>query len=600
MNNIRSEENRPMRSLWNYLNNYKKDLWLASTASVINKLFDLMPPVLTAWFIDSVSGNTPAWIHNGLGISEVVSVVIFLTVLTFVVFLLESFFEWLFKRGFMRLAQKMQHDLRVKTYSQIQQREMAFFENQRTGNLLSILNDDVNQLERFLNDSFNTILQLIVLVLFAGTALLVVSLPLGLLALLPIPFIIWGSMVYQRKVSPHYKNVREKVGALSSRLENNISGIQVIKSFTAEEFELQRVDAASAEYREANFKAIRWNAVYVPLIRMVIAIGFVGTLAMGAWWVYQGVGGITLGSLALFAMMSQRLLWPITQLGFVFNEYERAKAASARIFKILNSKNLLKDSSKEMRSNPLNGNIEFININFSYPQGPPILQNINLRIPQGKTLGVVGLTGAGKTTLIKLLLRFYDLSDGDILLDEQSILNYSPQYLRNQMALVSQEVYLFHGSIRENMCYGRMDISEEKMVEASRKASLHEYIMSLPQGYDSIIGERGIKLSGGQRQRLSFARAILKDAPILILDEATSAIDTLTEKLIQQNLQELIQHKTAIIIAHRLSTVRNADNIVVIGDGKIVEQGKHSELLTMRGVYHELWNVQTGEIPFVD
>ena len=304
-----------------------------------------MPPVLTAWFIDSVSGQIPNWITQLTGFSAVPEIIGFLLVLTFLIFMGESYFEWLFQKGFLKLAQNVQHDLRVKVYGHLQNRELAFFENQRVGNLMSILNNDINQLERFLNDSFNAILQMIVLFIFAGITLCLVSLPLGLLGMIPIPFIIWGSILYQKKVGPHYKAVREEVGLLSSRLENNISGIQVIKSFTAEDFEMERVRKASSAYRLSNFKAIRWTAVYIPLIRIIIALGFVGTLALGALWVFQGKGGMTIGGLALFAMMIQRLLWPVTRLGHILNEYERAKASARRVFNLLESKNEITDGS---------------------------------------------------------------------------------------------------------------------------------------------------------------------------------------------------------------------------------------------------------------
>jgi len=596
MNDPRTTSDKPMHQLFEYLRKYRKDLWGSSAASVINKLFDLMPPILTGWFIDTVSGNTPKWIAEQLGLTTIASIIIFLALLTFFIFAMESFFQWLFQRGFMRLAQKAQHDLRIETYGKIQTRELAFFENQRLGNLMSILNDDVNQLERFLNTSFNDIIQLIILFLFAGTTLIWVSPILGGLALLPVPFIIWGSVLYQKKIGPHYKSVREHVGHLSNRLENNLSGIQVIKSFTAENFESERVTEVSLAYREANYKTIRWNAVYVPLIRLVIAVGFISTLALASWWVYQGTGSITLGSLALFAMMSQRLLWPINKLGHILNEYERAKASARRIFGILNSENQLVKKDQQVSSQKLSGQMEWKNVSFSYDDGPQVLQDISLKVNAGEMIGVVGLTGAGKTTLIKLLLRFYDIDGGDIILDGQSIFEYNTGQIRKQMALVSQDVYLFHGTIRENICYSQVGIKEEEMIEAARQAALHDFIISLPNGYDSIIGERGIKLSGGQRQRLSLARAILKNAPILILDEATSAIDTQTEKVIQQNLNELLKSKTAIVIAHRLSTIRQADNIIVIGNGKIKEKGTDEELIRANGEYNELWKVQTGEI----
>lgn len=583
-----------MNQLFDFLGNYKRDLWVSSLASVINKLFDLMPPIITAWFIDSVSGNIPAWITDFFGWSEVSKVIIFLAILVFAIFLFESFFEWVFQRGFMRLAQKVQHDLRIKVYNHIQHREIAYFENQRVGNLMSMLNNDINQLERFLNDSFNTILQLIILVLFAGTALCFVSLPLGLLAMIPIPFILWGSVYYQKKVAPHYKAVREEVGQLNSRLENNISGIQVIKSFTAEGFELQRVEEASEKYREANYKAIRWNTIYVPLIRMVIAVGFVGTLALAAWWVYIGEGGITLGSLALFAMMTQRLLWPVTKLGLVFNEYERARAAARRIFNLLESKNDIKDGG-QLQLPAKNPGVKFDQVSFSYLEGQPVLKNIDFNIPGGTSLGIVGLTGAGKTTLIKLLMRFYEVDAGEISLNGQAIKDLKKSTLRKQLALVSQEIYLFHGTIRENIAYGMSDKSLEEVIGAAKRAELHQFIVSLKDGYDSLIGERGIKLSGGQRQRLSLARALLKDAPILILDEATSAVDTETEKAIQSNLSEIMKSKTALIIAHRLSTVRRAEKIIVLGKTNIIESGNHESLLSRKGAYWDLWNVQSGE-----
>jgi len=584
----------PMNRLFRFLRKYRKSLIGASLASVTNKFFDLMPPILTAWFIDAVSGNIPKWISTTLGLTEVPNIIIFLLLLTIFIFLGESFFEWVFQRGFMRLAQRVQHDLRIQVYDHLQHRELTFFEDQRIGNLMSVLNDDINQLERFLNDSFNTLLQLVVLVIFAGTSLCLVSLPLGILAMIPIPFIVWGSMLYQKKVAPHYKAVREEVGALSSRLENNISGIQVVKSFTAEGFELERVKEASEKYRSANFNAIKWNAVYVPVIRMVIAVGFVGTLGLGAWWLHLGVGGLTLGALAFFAMMTQRLLWPVTRLGKVFNEYERARASARRIFSLLESENALPDGSAKL--NPKDKcNIEFQNVSFEYSNGENILNNVNINIPHGNYLGIVGMTGAGKTTLIKLLMRFYDTTQGSILINNQNVKSVHKSVLRKQMALVSQEVYLFHGTIRENIAYGMEGKNMEEIIAVAKRAELHEFINGLQNKYDSIIGERGIKLSGGQRQRLSLARALLKDAPILILDEATSAVDTETERAIQQNLDGIFKEKTLIVIAHRLSTVRHSDNIIVLGNGSILESGKHEELLALNGAYHHLWNVQIGE-----
>lgn len=586
----------PMRRLFQYLKNYRTRFFSATSSSIANKILDLMPPFLTAWVIDTVSGNPPAWIPAYTGLSEIWPVVLFLAGLTLVIFALESFTEWLLKRGFMRLAQRVQHDLRVDTYRKMQRREMAYFEKQRTGNLMSMLNDDVNQLERFLNSIFNEMVQIIILVLFAGWALLNQSLILGLIGMAPIPFIILGSLFYQRKVAPFYKKVRESVGQLNARLENNISGMAVIKSFTAEPFESQRVSKASEVYREANFQAIRWSSIYVPVIRIFIALGFAGTLLLGAYWVLYEPGRFTLGGLAFFAMMIQRLLWPVTRLGFIFDEYERARASARRIFGLLDSQPAILSPPEPAAVDGSPLSISFRQVGFSYDrQNNSILKRIELEIPAGSTIGIAGPTGGGKTTLIKLLYRFYDVSEGTIQLGGRDIRSLDLAALRKQIAYVSQDVYLFHGTIRENIAYALDHCSQEAIEEAARKAELHDFIVSLPDGYDSVVGERGIRLSGGQRQRLSIARALLKNAPVMVLDEATSAVDTETEKAIQQNLRELTQGKTALIIAHRLSTIRKADRIIVLQGGEVVEEGSHESLLVQDGVYAGLWRIQTGE-----
>jgi ATP-binding cassette subfamily B protein len=590
------EPRQPMLRLFQYLRNYKKDLSISIFATITNKLFDMMPPFLTAWMIDSVSGNVPKWIQQWTGLEDLWEIAIFIAILTIIIFGFESFFEWMYKRGFMRLAQKSQHDLRMDAYKVMQNREIAYFEEQRTGNLMSMLNDDINQLERFLNGSFKDIIMLVTLLLFAGWALFSYSWQLGLVGISSIPFIMWGSFYYQKKVAPHYRNVRAAVGHLSNRLENNISGISVIKSFTAEQYEWDRVADASENYRNANFLAIRWNALYFPLIRMVLVFGYAAALLLGCYWVLNDMNGFTVGSLAFVAMMLERLLWPITLLGTVFDEFERARASSRRIFTLIDTPNTILDPEKPKELPENIGQLELKEVSFWYKKEQLILNQISLTIPKGATIGIAGPTGGGKTTLIKLLLRFYDVKKGSIELDGIDLRDLNRKSLRQYIGFVSQEVYLFHGNIKENIAYGMPDISEERIIEAAKKAQLHDFIASLPDTYDTIIGERGVKLSGGQRQRLSIARAILKDAPILILDEATSAVDTETERAIQQNLNQLTAGKTAIIIAHRLSTIRHADKIIVLKDGAIAETGTHSELLNQKRIYADLWKVQIGAL----
>lgn len=583
---------KPMQKLFRFLKDYKAPLYLASSSSIINKIVDLMPPFLTAWLIDSVSGAPPKWLNDYFPNSSIWQQVIIICLVLILAFFMEGLTEWIFKRNFMQLAQRVQHDLRNKTYSKLQKKKLSFFESARTGNLLSILNDDINQLERFLNNSFNEILQLITLFIFAGYSLFERDWVLGLVGITPIPFILIGSFYYQRKISPYYKEVRESVGGLSSRLENNISGILVIKSFGTEKFEETRVDESSKEYLEANYKAIKLSALYVPIIRMFIALGLAATLALGAYWVIYQPGRFSLGGIAFFAMMIQRILWPVTRLGSIFDEFERAKASARRVFGLLDNQVDVQEDAGTHTSDTIQGEIQLKEVDFAYSNGIPILKNISLDIPAGSTLGIMGVTGSGKTTFIKVLLRLYEVTGGQILLDGKNIKDWTLEAFRSAFSLVSQEVYLFHGSILENLVYGN-EASKEEAIEAAKQVDLHHFIEQLPEKYDSIVGERGIKLSGGQKQRISIARAILKDSPILILDEATSAVDSRTEQIIQDQIQRLSKTRTCIIIAHRLSTIQHADQIILLQDGSIKEHGNHDELMKEDGMYAKMFRMQS-------
>src|SRR5580693_9397966 len=541
---------------------------MIAPAPVANKLLDLMPPLLVGWVIDSLRGAPPAWIARLAGTRDPWSMAVVLSGLAVAIFAFESLFQWLYQAGFMRLAQRVQHDLRLDAYNRIQQREIAFFEEHRLGEILAMLNDDVNQLERFLNTGFNELVQILVLCLFSTAVMLPLSWRLTLVGMGPIPFILWGSLIYQRRIAPRYRRVRAGVGGLAARLENNIAGIQVIQSFTAEAFETERVRRASAEYRQANFDAIRLSAVYIPAIRMVIVLGFAGVLLVGSYWVLKGAGAITAGQLVLFAMMTERLLWPLTRLGTTLDDYERARASARRTFGLLDTPPAIADppaaaaapasrpGAPDRAPRPLGrarGEVAFDRVEFRYPRGAgarPVLEGVSFRIAPGETLGIAGPTGAGKSTVVKLLLRFYDATGGAVRVDGRDVRELGLEELRRNIALVSQDVYLFHGTIRENIAYRTHDVPLADVVRSAELAQLHGFVATLPEGYDTLVGERGVKLSGGQRQRLSIARAILKDAPILVLVEVTSSVDTETERAIQQNLRRLTRGRTALIIAH--------------------------------------------------
>ena len=587
----------PNKLFFSYLHAKKSAFYLPALSSIINKIFDLMPPILVAWVIDSIAHKPPIWLVKLFPVvaSNPWYAVIYLTILTVLIFAGESIFQWGYEYGFQRLAQTTQNQLRNDVYKQLQKKKLSFFENNRTGNLMTFVNDDVNQLERFLNDGFNQILQIVTLFIFAGITLFYTEAFLASLSLVTIPFIFWGSIYYQKKISPHYQKIRKTVGDLGSRLENNISGISVIKSFTAEAKEEQRVQEASEEYLNANLKAIKISSLYVPLIRMFIALGFAAVILIGGYQIIHGTTSLTVGEFTLFAMMIQRMLWPVTRFGVIFNDYERAMASVKRIFDLIHT-----EKDKEMHSNKdftptehKKWDIELKNISFGYTPQKTIIQNLNLTIAAQSRVGIVGATGAGKTTLIKLLLRLYDIDEGKIYISGEDIVELSHQKIREKIGLVSQDVYLFHGTILENLQYGGNHNLNE-IIEFCKMVGMHEFIMSLPEEYESIVGERGVKLSGGQRQRLSIVRALLKKSPILLFDEATSAVDVETEGYIQQHLEEITQNTTTVLIAHRLSTVRNCDKIIVMDKGEIVEEGKHEALLNLNGVYAKLWQIQTG------
>ncbi len=576
---------------------YRRAFWFGIIASISNKVLDLMPPLLVAWVIDTVEGSTPDWITAILPNNSAWTVAIFLSLLGVLIFFFESVTQWVYQRQFQTTAQHVQHDIRCHAYQHLQQHDMAFFENQRLGQLIAIVNDDVNQMERFLNTVFNECIQLVVLCAFTLIVMGTTCWQLALFSIIPLPIVIIGSLIYQRYISPYYQTIRYTVGELVARLENNLSGIAVIKSFTAETFEFDRVSSASNDYRQANIKAINISTLYVPIIRMVIAFGFAGVLLLGSYWVLSGNDIITIGELVLFSMLIQRLLWPLTRLGDVFDEYERANVSAKRLLDLLNNQPQIVSPDPAQTIQNDQTPIAFSNVHFNYVDQVPVLNNVTFEIKSGQTIGLAGSTGSGKSTIVKCLLRLYDVNSGSISVNHQDITTLDLTHLRQLIALVSQDIYLFHGSIKENIAYGTPNSTNDSdIINAAKMAELHQFIASCPNGYDSIIGEKGIKLSGGQRQRLSIARAILKNAPIMIFDEATSSVDTETERAIKQNLADLTKGKTALIIAHRLSTIRNADAIYVLNHGSITESGTHDELIKANGDYYDLWTVQTGDL----
>lgn len=526
------------------------------------------------------------------GIKDTFGQLLALTFISLIVWGLESIFQYAYQRLWRNLAQNIQHDLRIKTYSHLQDLELAYFEERSTGSLMTILNDDINQLERFLDVGVNEIIQVTVTVIIIGAAFFVLAPSVAWWAVLPMPFIVWGSIWFKKFLAPRYAEVRETVSLLSGQLSNNLSGITTIKSFTAETYEVGRITRNSDAYKIKNTKAIAFSAAFVPLIRIIVFIGFVATLLLGG---LEAVNGrLPVGTYSIMVLLTQRLLWPLTRLGQTLDLYQRSMASTNRVINLLDTPITIHTGNKPLSVESVKGELELQNVTFAYQENFPVIQNIYLKIPAGKTIGIVGSTGSGKSTIGKLLLRFYKVKTGKITLDGIEINQINLQDLRRAIGLVSQDIFLFHGTVAENIRYGSFDATFSEVIAAAKIAEADNFINKLPQGYDTIVGERGQKLSGGQRQRIALARAVLKNPPILILDEATSAVDNETEAAIQKSLEKITQNRTTIVIAHRLSTIRNADCIYVMEHGKIVEFGRHEELLEKSGIYASLWQVQSG------
>jgi len=562
---------------------------LAAFYSVINKVFDLAPPVLIGMAVDTVvEGDASALAR--MGVTSAQSQLVVIGALTVLIWGLESLFEYLLKTAWRNLAQTIQHDLRLDAYRHVQRLDLGWFEDRSTGRLMSVLNDDINQLERFLDGGANDLLQVGTTVVVVSAAFFWVSPTVAVLAMLPIPLILWGSFRFQQRIAPHYAEVRERASLVNGQLANNISGIETIKSFVTEDREAARISGLSDDYRSANREAIRLSSAFSPLIRMVIVMGFTATLVVGGRLAMEGT--LAVGAYSVLVFLTQRLLWPLTRLGATVDQYQRAMASTDRVLELLHTPEQVDNGEQVLPE--VRGRIVFDRVSFAYVPGVPVLADFDLRVDSGQTIALVGSTGSGKSTLVRLLLRFHAPQSGQVTLDGVPVDQLSLADLRRSIGLVSQSVYLFAGTVRENIAYGAEDASDDAIWHAAQVAEAADFIRALPNGLDTVIGERGQKLSGGQRQRLSIARAVLKNAPVLVLDEATSAVDNETEASIQRSLEVASQGRTTVVVAHRLSTIRHADRIVVLEGGEIVESGTHADLLALDGRYAALWRVQTG------
>ena len=606
-----------VNAIWRLFREYGREQFpqfvAGGVASVLQMSMELVPAfvlsiAIDALFFDSRAFSLPfvpeAWIPTTAGDQFLLSVGI-----VAVAYALNSILGWFNSYMWNSFSQHFQHEVRVDTYDAMQRRETDFFDNKQTGEVMSILNNDVNQLEGFLTNNLNSLITIVVRVGGMGLVMLLINWRLALIPVAAIPLLGFVSYYFVQAIHPKYQAVRKAVGMLNSRLENNLGGITTVKAFTTENFETDRVSDASREYLDSQWDAITTRILFFPTLQATTAAAYVLVFLVGGWWVITGSpphdffagGAMTAGTLVLFLNYSRRFVYPMRQIGQIINGYQYAEAAGERIVGLLDMEPRVRDDPDAAQLDAVEGRVEFDGVSFSYKDadGRPeesVLEDVSFEAESGDYVGLVGPTGAGKSTILKLLLRFYDPDEGEIRLDGTPLRDVSLVSLRRSIGYVNQDPYLFYGTVAENVAYGLVDVDEREIREAAEMAGAHRFVAELDDGYDTMVGERGVKLSGGQRQRIALARAILRDPEILVLDEATSHVDNETEMIIQSSLADLTADRTTFAIAHRLSTVRDADTILVVNDGRIEERGTHDELIDAGGLYANLWSVQVGEM----
>ncbi len=575
-----------LKRLLSFVRPYWKTLTVVSLLLLLRANLRLLPPLFQRQVVDHVIGEGDL---TQLGV--MVAALIGIHAVTGLVDVGDMYIRH-------ALGARFIFDLRVRIYAYLQQLSLSFFERTSTGELMSRVTNDVNALEQFVTHGVALTAVDLLRLVGASAVLLALDWQLALVVLIPLPFMAFGLRRFNRRARPIYRRVRDRLGDINARLQDDLAGIRVIQAFGQEHAELERFRSASEQYRREQVRAIRTWSTFFPALYFVAALGGVLVLGLGARRVVNGE--LSLGTMVAFLSYITSFYDPLRRLTEVDNTFQQAIAAGERVFELLDEAPEIQDAPDAVPLVEIEGNVRFDRVHFRYGEADPaagaeqqnVLHDVEFHMAPGEVVALVGPSGAGKTSIANLLCRFYDPIQGQVLVDGHDLRQVEIRSLRQQVAVVLQDTFLFNTTVRENLLYGKPDAGEDELIAAARAAHAHEFIQQLPQGYDTEIGERGVKLSGGQKQRLSLARAILADPRILILDEATSSVDAEAEYLIQQALDEVLKGRTALVIAHRLSTIRNADKIIALEEGHIREVGDHHELLARGGLYSQLYRRQ--------
>jgi subfamily B ATP-binding cassette protein MsbA len=567
-----------LKRLFLFLTPYWKPLIVSAILLLVRAGLELVPPLFQRAIIDEVIGQA-----NLALLGRYIALLIGVYALQ----QLNNAADLYIRHA---LGERFILDLRVRIYAYLQRLSLSFFERTSTGELMSRVTNDVNALESFVtHGSALTVVDL--LRLFGGAIILfLLDARLALLVLLPVPILAISLRYFNTRIRPIYRRIRARLGDINAQLQDSLSGIHVIQAFVQEDQALARFTSESEGYYRARVQGIRYWSTFFPFMRFVAAMGTVVVLAAGSVMVVNG--SLSLGTMVAFLSYTVSFYEPINRLTQIDNIFQEAIAAGERIFELLDATAEIEDAPQAVELPTIQGEVAFDGVHFRYGTGDEVLHRVTFHMAPGEVVALVGPSGAGKTSIANLLCRFYDPIHGSITVDGYELREVKLDSLRSQVAVVLQDTFLFNATIRENLLYGKPDATEEELFAATEAAFAHEFIVALPDGYDTEIGERGVKLSGGQKQRLALARAILADPRVLILDEATSSVDAEAEFLIQQALDAVLQGRTALVIAHRLSTVRSADKIIALEEGRIVEVGDHRELMERGGLYSQLYQRQ--------